>query len=172
MGTQQPAPRLLHLDPPLADDGARQTHTDTAQATLACAYHTWQECHDEDRQLPCRSPNPTLPYSYPISSKLHPQVDAYLDAAAERAALLGAPPAGQWQLPGVAHAPGFDLYTGADAAKHAHEAGCAGCPGRGPAATCTTPAALNQAVRERVVQWMKHWRRLSCQGRVCMDVLL
>jgi hypothetical protein len=53
-------------------------------------------------------------------------VDAYLDAAAERAALLGAPPAGQWQLPGVAHAPGFDLYTGADAAKHAHEAGCAG----------------------------------------------
>ena len=53
------------------------------------------------------------------------QVEAYLNEAAERAALTGAAPAGAWRLPEVVHAPGFDLYTGADAAKHAHEAGCA-----------------------------------------------
>ena len=53
------------------------------------------------------------------------QVEAFLDAAAERAALVGEAAPGPWQLPEVAHVPGFDLYTGGDAAKHAHEAGCA-----------------------------------------------
>lgn len=52
-------------------------------------------------------------------------MEAFLNEAAERAALTGAAPAGTWRLPEVVHAPGFDLYTGENAAKHAHEAGCA-----------------------------------------------
>ena len=52
-------------------------------------------------------------------------MEAFLNEAAERAALTGAAPAGAWRLPEVVHAPGFDLYTGENAAKHAHEAGCA-----------------------------------------------
>lgn len=51
-------------------------------------------------------------------------MEAFLNEAAERAALTGAAPAGTWRLPEVVHAPGFDLYTGENAAKHAHEAGC------------------------------------------------
>ncbi|KAK9832693.1 hypothetical protein WJX81_000845 [Elliptochloris bilobata] len=58
-----------------------------------------------------------------VGGLMRNEVEAFLDEAAERVALTGEPSACQWRMPEVVHAPGFDLYTGEDAAKHAHEAG-------------------------------------------------
>jgi len=170
-GAHQPAPRLLHLGSPLADDVAQQTRTDTAQATLACAYRTWQDCHDED-DYPVAQLTLTYP-TLPISSK---------------AALAGG------RVPGCRG--GARGAAGRTAGRPVAAARCRACTRlrpvhrrrrgeacargrvrRWPWFTCghlrnTCGSDLGCFVPKSGQRNGKHWRRLSCQGRVCMDVLL